>query len=238
MQDVVLVGGDHQPVDRQPHALRHPAGEDVAEVAGRHREAHRPVRGAESDRRREVVDGLRQHPGPVDRVHPGEAHPVAEGMVVEQILHPRLGVVEVAGHGEGMHVRLRRRRHLPALDIGDPPVREQDEDLDALPAAKGLDRRRAGVAAGRADDGHPPAASGGGSPRRAAPISCIATSLKASVGPWKSSSNQSFGADLHQGHPRGMVEAGIGADDDLRGARPHRRRRRRTGASPGSATSS
>ena len=26
------------------------------------------------------------------------------------------------------------------------------------------------------------------------PISCIATSLKASVGPWKSSSSQSFGA--------------------------------------------
>ena len=35
------------------------------------------------------------------------------------------------------------------------------------------------------------------------PISCIATSLKASVGPWKSSSSQSFGPSWRSGATAG-----------------------------------
>ena len=37
-EDVVLVARHHQPLDRQPHPLRHEAGEHVAEVSRRHRE--------------------------------------------------------------------------------------------------------------------------------------------------------------------------------------------------------
>ena len=38
-QDVVAVGADDQPLDRQAHRAGDVAGEDVAEIAGRHGEA-------------------------------------------------------------------------------------------------------------------------------------------------------------------------------------------------------
>ena len=41
VEHVVLVGREDQPADRQPHLARDVAGEDVAEVAGRHREVDR-----------------------------------------------------------------------------------------------------------------------------------------------------------------------------------------------------
>ena len=78
-QDVVDVGGDHQPVDRQAYALRHVAGIDVAEIAGRHGEGHFAVRRAERHRGGEVIDRLRHDPRPVDRVDAGQAHAVAKG---------------------------------------------------------------------------------------------------------------------------------------------------------------
>ena len=63
----------------------------------------------------------------------------------------------------------------------------------ALAAAEGLDGGAAGVAGGGADDGDG-AGRGGSSARSIRRAStCMATSLKASVGPWKSSRIQSLG---------------------------------------------
>ena len=55
----------------RPAPVGDPAGEHVAEVAGRAREADRPPArtAAERERGRHVVDDLGHHPGPVDRVH-------------------------------------------------------------------------------------------------------------------------------------------------------------------------
>ena len=69
-EDVVAVRADHELVDRQAHPLGDPAGEDVAEVAGRHGERAAAEPGDGGD----VVDDLRHHPGPVDRVHGRQAH--------------------------------------------------------------------------------------------------------------------------------------------------------------------
>ena len=44
-------------------------------------------------------------------------------------------------------------RHLPALHVRDAAVRIEDEDIDLIEAPESLDRRAAGVARGRADDG-------------------------------------------------------------------------------------
>ena len=44
--DVVAVDATNQPLDREAHALGHPSGEDVAEVAGRHDETDRSPSGA------------------------------------------------------------------------------------------------------------------------------------------------------------------------------------------------
>ena len=77
-QDVVDVGGDDQPVDRQAQLLRHVAGIDVAEIAGRNGEGDLAVRRAERHRGGEVIDGLRHDAGPVDRIDAGQMHALAK----------------------------------------------------------------------------------------------------------------------------------------------------------------
>ena len=84
--------------------------------------------------------------------------------------------------------------------------------------AAGLDRRRAGVAGGRADDGHPLAARASGPRSKSRPRSCSARSLKASVGPWNSSSSQSSLVELDERRHRAMAEAGVGLGDERRRA--------------------
>ena len=110
-QDVVDVGGDHQPIDRQAHALGDIAREDVAEIAGRHREGDLAMRRAERRRGGEIVDHLRDDARPVDRVDAGQPHPVAEGVMVEQAFHQRLAIVERALDRKRMDVGIRRGRH-------------------------------------------------------------------------------------------------------------------------------
>ena len=51
-QDVVDIGGDHQPVDRQAHARRDVAGIDVAEISGRHGEGDLAMRARRAPPRR------------------------------------------------------------------------------------------------------------------------------------------------------------------------------------------
>ncbi len=46
------------------------------------------------------------------------------------------------------------RGHLAALNLTDPPLGVQHVDSRPLLAAHRLDRRRSGIAGGRADDGH------------------------------------------------------------------------------------
>ena len=64
-----------------------------------------------------------------------------------------LAIVEGALDRDGMDVGGVDRRHLPPLHVGDAAVRVEDEDVDALEPLEGVDRRAAGVARGRADDG-------------------------------------------------------------------------------------
>ena len=152
-EDVVVVGGDDQPIDRQAHALGRIAGEDVAEIAGRNGEGDRPVRAAQRNRRGEVIDDLGHDARPVDRIDARQRHAVAKGVVVEHFLHQPLAVVEIALDGQRMDVRCGRRRHLPLLHRRHAPVREQDEDVGAVAAGEGLDRGAAGVARRCAGDG-------------------------------------------------------------------------------------
>ena len=186
-ENVVLVGRDDEAIDRQAHALGVIAGQHVAEIAGRDGEGHRPLRRAERDRGDEIIDDLGEDAGPVDGIDARQAHLVAEGEIAEQVLDDALAVVERALDRQRMDVGLADRRHLPALHVGHASVRIEDENVDLGLAGEGLDRRRAGVAGGRAEDGRPRAALA--STRFiAGPSHCMAKSLNASVGPWKSSS--------------------------------------------------
>eukprot|EP01136_Pigoraptor_vietnamica_P033123 Opistho-1_new@95695 len=94
VEHVVLVGGDHQLLDRQAHHARHMAGADVAEVARGHREAHPLVvrlRGLEVPG--EVIHHLRQQPRPVDGVDRADAPAALELEVVGDGLDDVLAVV-------------------------------------------------------------------------------------------------------------------------------------------------
>ena len=130
------------------------------------------------------------------------------------LLHHLLAVVEVALHRDVVDVVAGHRGHLPALHLGDALVRMQDEDVDVGAAAAALDRRRAGVARGRAQH-HDALAS----PRQRAhpssrPSSCSAKSLNASVGPWNSSSSHSLWPSCTRGATAGWRNCGVGVARD------------------------
>ena len=157
-EDVVCVGRQHQALDRQPHRPRQVRRVDIAEIAGRHRERHRPARRAERQPGGDVIDDLRGDAGEVDRVHRRQAEVAAQRGVGEQRLHQILAIVESALDRDRMRVRRVERGHLPALHLGDAAVRIEEEDVDRGAVAAGFERRRAGIARGRADDRHPLAA--------------------------------------------------------------------------------
>jgi hypothetical protein len=128
-QDIVAVGADDEPGDVQPHRPRRIAGIDVAEIARGHGEHHRPVRRAEPERGVKIIDDLGHHPSPVDRVHRRQVHLVAERGVVEHRLQQILAIVESAVDGDVVDVGRLDRGHLPPLDLGDPALGMQDEDI-------------------------------------------------------------------------------------------------------------
>ncbi len=212
VEDVVDVGGDHQPVDGHAHALGDEAGEDVAEVPGRHAETDLAVGSAERDGRRHIIDGLGQDTGPVDGIHTGEAHRVAEAVIVEQRLHDRLAVVEVALHGDVVNIRRQHRRHLPALHVADLAMRMQDEDRRMAAVAEGLDGSAAGIAGRGADDGGPPVMAG------ERPVHQPRQQLHGHVLEGQCRTMEEFQqplivVELLQGRHGGMAEGGIGFGD-------------------------
>ena len=155
-QDVVGVGGQHQLGDRQPHAPGDVAGENVAEIAGRHREVDLVGPGllAHLAPGVEVVDDLGEHPRPVDGVDRTEGVALLEVEVAEDLLDDLLAVVEGALDGQVEDVGIGDRGHLQLLHRRDLLVRVQDEDVDVLLAAHPVDGGAAGVAGGGAEDVH------------------------------------------------------------------------------------
>ena len=71
-QNVVAVSADHQPLDRQSQGAGEMPGIDIAEIAGRHAERHRPPGIARQRAERKtggnVINDLRRHPRKIDRV--------------------------------------------------------------------------------------------------------------------------------------------------------------------------
>ena len=201
--------------DGQAHALGAVAGEHVAEVAGGHGEADRAAPAGQPGHRGDVVDDLGHDPGPVDGVDRRQVDPVAEGLVGEERLDQVLAVVEGALDGQVVHVGRVDGGHLPPLHVRDPTGRVQDDDLDGVAVAAGVDGGRAGVARGGPDDGDLLARGGPARGRTGGPTSCRATSLKASVGPVEQLGQPQLGdqPQVAQRHHVGMVEGGVGVGD-------------------------
>ena len=212
-QDVVAVGRDDQPGDRQAHPMGDVAGVDVAEIAGRHGEGDPPPGRAQRQRRAHIVDRLGHDPAPVDRVDRGEAQALAQRPVGEQRLEQGLAVVEGALDREVVDVRrstvvICRRWTAETRPWGwrsrrSCPSRPAKASIAAAPVSPEVAPT---IVIGRA-----PCRLRKNSNSR--PSSCIATSLKASVGPWNSSSSQSLAASWRSGAIGGMIEAGVGRLD-------------------------
>ena len=165
-EHVVRIRRADELAHRQAHFLCVPAGENVAEVAGRHDEVEPVAHGdhAAGDSvavRRKIVDGLRQQATPVDGVGRGQ-EPAAlrelggKRLVAEDLLDAGLRIVKVAAHGADCNVVARLRDHLQALDLRHAAVGVEHEDLRARHVGKTLQGRLAGVARGGDEDAHLP----------------------------------------------------------------------------------
>ena len=110
------------------------------------------MRCAERNRRRKIIDHLRDDAREVDRIDAGEPHTIAECMMIEQALHDRLAIVERTLNRERMYIRRIRRRHHAALHVGHAAMRIEHDQVGLRAVAKCLDCGAAGVAGGRDDD--------------------------------------------------------------------------------------
>ena len=72
--------------------------------------------------------------------------------IVEHSFHARLRIVEAAIDGDIVDVGREHGGHLAPLDIADPAIRVEHEDIDPIASCDGIDRRRTGIAAGRTDN--------------------------------------------------------------------------------------
>ena len=153
MEDVVDIRGDDQPLDRQAHSRGDVPCEDVAEIPRRHAEGELAVGTAQLQRGGEVVDNLCHQPRPVYRIDRADAVPCRNALVGEDALHHRLRVVEAAFDGDIVDVGRTHRGHLAALDVANPALGVEHEDLDIVATCDGVDGGAARIPAGRADDG-------------------------------------------------------------------------------------
>ena len=162
-EHVVAVAGAEQAADGHAHVLGVPGGEDVAEVAGGHADVdalavrHRAARGEVGVPAR-VVGDLRQQPAPVDGVGRAQREAVplgqlgGEGRVVEHGLDRALAVVEVAAQAEDREVLAGLGDHLQFLQRRHPGVGVVDADPRVGAIGEAVERRHAGVTAGRHED--------------------------------------------------------------------------------------
>ena len=121
----------------------------------------------------------------------------------------RLAIVESAFDRERMHIGRARRRHHPPLDVGDPPVRKQHDQIDIVETGKRIDRRAAGIARGRDHDGGALVALGQHvihQPRDQLHRDVLERQRRAV----KQLQHELIGPDLVERHHRGMAEGGVG----------------------------
>src|SRR4029453_12780185 len=109
-----------------------PARQDVAEVAGRYGKRHLLlIRLGRSQVPLEVVDDLRHHPAPIDRVDTADAVALLELEVAGDTFDDVLAIVEHAFESNIKNICVSERIHLRALEFAHPSIRRQHEDIDA-----------------------------------------------------------------------------------------------------------
>ena len=150
VEHVVLVGREDQTADRQAHAPGDVPGEDVAEIAARHREIdHVALVARCCEIALEIVDDLRRDARPVDRIDRAETMAFLERSIAGNGLDQVLAIVEHTidrhvediGVGERIHLRGLKRTH--------PAAGREHEHVDAALAPERVLGRGARIARGR-----------------------------------------------------------------------------------------
>jgi len=100
----------------------------------------------------EVIDDLRGHARPVDRIDRADAVSRLERGVVRHRLDDVLGVVEHAGHGDVVDVVVLQRIHLRPLERAHLAMRRQHEHAHPVLAAHRILGCRTGVARRRTEN--------------------------------------------------------------------------------------
>ena len=153
IQNVVLVGGHDQPINRQTHRTGNVTSADVSEVAGGHREAHlllvvfRHVNPAG-----DVVHHLRHQTRPVDGVHGTNAVFALEVRISTDGLHHVLAVIKHALKRNVEDVRIIQAEHLRLLEWGHAPSRGEHEHANTISATHRVLGCGTGITAGGTED--------------------------------------------------------------------------------------
>ena len=149
IEHVVFVGRHDQTVNRQAHLAGDVAGTNIAEVAAGHAEAYFLfVAGGGAEIAVEIVNNLRQHASPVDRVDGTDAVFFFETGVVLQRFYDVLAVVEHAFNRNIMNIFVLQAVHLRALEGAHFAFGRHHKHVHAGFTAQGVFCRRTGVAAG------------------------------------------------------------------------------------------
>ena len=172
------------------------------------------MRAAERNGGGEIIDDLRDDAAPVDGIDAGQAHAVAEAVVVEHRLDDVLAVVERAFERDVVHVGVEHRGHLQALHRRGAALRMQDEDVGGVAAAEGLDGGRAGIARGGADNGRLEPALGEDVVHHPAE-ELHGDVLERQRRAMEQLEHEMLRLELDQRRHRGVAEHGVGLVDDL-----------------------
>ena len=153
VEHVVFVGRHHQTVNRQSHLAGYVAGTNIAEVTAGHAEAHFLfVAGGGAEIAVEIINDLRQHAPPVDRVDGTDAVFFFETGVVLQRFDDVLAVIEHAFNRDIVDIFVLQAVHLRALEGAHFAFGRHHKHVHTGFAAQGVFRRRTGVAAGGAEN--------------------------------------------------------------------------------------
>ncbi len=154
-EHIILVAGEHESDERQPHLAGDVASGDVAEVARRDRErdaGSRPLLVRDPKPGGKVVDDLGEQTSPVDRVDCTNRVLALEFRVSVDGLDDVLAIVEDTVDDDVHDPRVVDRVHLRLLERRHAALRRQHEDPDVLLADHRVLRGGAGVTRRGAED--------------------------------------------------------------------------------------
>ena len=163
-QHVVPVGGADQFRDRHAHVFGIDGGQDVAEIAGRHRHIERfarldPARPDQVAVSGHIIDDLRHQTAEIDGVGGREFHiflrqELFHIRIGENIFDAGLGIVEITVDRTDRHVAAGLRGHLQFLHRTDPVLRIKYDDAGFIDVRETVQRGLAGIARSGDQDDH------------------------------------------------------------------------------------